>query len=108
MSNALLIIISCNDKIQAEQIGELLLKQKLAACTQIINHVDSMFLWPPGKNQVDYAEEALLLIKTLESKWKAIEKEVIRVHSYENPEIIAIPFSHVTKMYLAWLENELS
>ena len=107
MSNAILVIVSCSDKVQAEQIGELLLKKKLAACTQIMNSVDSMFLWPPHKNQVDYAQEAVLLVKTLDRKWKALEKEVISVHSYENPEIIAIPISHVTQKYLAWLESEL-
>lgn len=108
MSDAMLVIISCNDKVQAEQIGDQLLKKKLAACTQVVNPVDSMFLWPPHKNQIDYAQEAILLVKTLDSKWKALEKEVIRAHSYENPEIIAVPLSHVTAKYLAWLKNELS
>lgn len=108
MSDAILVIISCSDKSQAEQIGEQLLKKKLAACTQIVHTVDSMFLWPPHKNQIDYAQEALLLVKTLDNKWKALEKEIIRVHSYENPEIIALPLSHVAPKYMAWLQNELS
>lgn len=108
MNQALLVMISCEDKGEAERMGERLLKKKLAACVQVIPHVDSMFLWPPGKNRIDYGDEALLLVKTLESKWATLEKEVLNVHSYENPEIIAAPLTHVTKKYLTWLSRELS
>jgi periplasmic divalent cation tolerance protein len=108
MHEAILVMISCDDKSQAEQIGEQLLKHKLAACTQIVNHADSMFLWPPRKNQIDYADESLLLVKTLDEKWAKLEREVLSHHTYENPEIIAIPLTHVTKRYLLWLKSELS
>jgi len=107
MKNALLVFVSCADKNQAEKIGELLLKNKLAACVQIVDHADSMFLWPPGKNQIDYALESLLLVKTLDQKWTALEKTVIKAHTYENPEIIAVPLAHVSQNYLTWLEKEL-
>lgn len=107
MKNALLVLISCADKNQAEKIGELLLKNKLAACVQILDRADSLFLWPPGKNQIDYALESLLLVKTLDKKWTALEKAVIKAHSYENPEIIALPLAHVTSNYMTWLEKEL-
>ncbi|MEK7073893.1 MAG: divalent-cation tolerance protein CutA [Patescibacteria group bacterium] len=105
---AILVMISCEDKGGAERIGELLLKKKLAACVQVVPHVDSMFLWPPGKNRIDYGAEGLLLVKTLESKWSALEKEVLKIHSYENPEILAIPIAQVSNKYLAWLTKELS
>lgn len=107
MKQAILVLISCADKNQAEQIGEHLLKNKLAACVQIVKNTDSMFLWPPGKNQIDYADEAILLVKTLKSKWMQLEKAVTKIHSYENPEIIALPLTHITAKYLAWLTSEL-
>ena len=107
MNDALLVLVSCADKNQAEKIGELLLKNKLAACVQILDHADSMFLWPPGKNQIDYALESLLLVKTLDSKWALLEKTVTGAHSYENPEIIALPLTHVSNKYMAWLKSEL-
>lgn len=108
MNSAILVMVSCADSGQAERIGELLLKKKLAACIQVISAVESVFLWPPRKNQLDYATEALLLIKTLDAKWPSLEKTIIRAHSYENPEIIALPMLHVTKKYLTWLTSELS
>ncbi len=108
MITPLLIMISCEDKDQAERIGKQLLKKKLTACAQVIPQANSMFLWPPKKNHIDYADEALLLLKTLDAKWEALEKEVIKIHSYENPEIIAITLTHVSKKYLAWMVSELS
>lgn len=104
----LLGFISCQDKAEAEIIGRTLLKKHLAACIQVIDAVDSSFLWPPGKGIIDAKIEALLIVKTLEPKWIALEKEVIKKHSYQNPEILALPVSHVSRKYLDWLTNELS
>lgn len=108
MTTVLLGVISCQDKVEAEMIGALLLKKHLAACTQIISSVDSSFLWPPGKHVIDTKQEALLLVKTLETKWSALEREVQKAHSYQTPEIIALPIAHVSKSYLDWLTKELS
>lgn len=101
-------LISCENKSEADDIGTHLLRKHLIGCMQIIEHVESSFLWPPGKGTVDYANEALLLVKTLDSKWKQLEQEVIKKHSYKNPEIIALPVAHVSKNYLDWLTNELT
>lgn len=108
MKNAILVMISCRDKDQAETIGEHLLKHKLAACVQILKSTDSIFLWPPGKNLLDYATESILMVKTLNTKWTAVEKAALSIHTYENPEIIAMPLTHVSKKYLTWLSSELS
>lgn len=106
--NAMVIFISCQDKTEAERISELLLKEKLAACCTISSSVNSIFLWPPGKGQLDYADECLLIVKTLETKWEALEERVLAVHSYDNPEILALPVVHGSKKYISWMEHELS
>ena len=103
----LLVMVSCEDAAQAERIGRELLKKKLAACIQIIGQVSSFYLWPPQKQHINIAEESILLIKTLESKWIAVEKEIQTLHTYENPEIIALPVTHVSSTYLTWLTQEL-
>jgi len=103
-----LVLISCADTNEAEYIGSELLKNKNAECAQTLNGIDSMYLWPPKKNTVDYAKEALLLVKTLDNKWNELEKTVRKLHSYENPEIIALPMTHVSKDYLAWMTAELT
>ncbi len=103
----LLGFISCRDKNEADSIGIHLLKHRLIACMQILDGVQSSYLWPPGKSTVDYADETLLLVKTLESKWREMEKAVIKMHGYKNPEILAFPVSHASKKYLDWIIGEL-
>ena len=103
----LLVMVSCEDVAQAERIGRELLKDKLAACVQIVPQVSSFYLWPPQKQHINIAEESILVIKTLESKWSALEKKIQTLHTYENPEIIALPVTHVNANYLNWLQKEL-
>ena len=110
----ILVYITCEDKIEAEKIGKHLLKKRLVACVNIIDSAHSMYFWPPslpagrqGKNRIEEASEAILLCKTLESKWNALEKHVLKLHSYSNPMIYAIPISCVTKKYYNWLTSEL-
>lgn len=104
----LVIYITCQDREEAEKIGVALLKKRLVACVNIIDQAHSMYLWPPGKNRIEVATETILLCKTLESKWNALEKEVLKLHSYTNPMIYAIPVTHVRKKYYDWLTNELN
>ena len=103
----LLIYITCKNRGEAEDIGRSLLKKRLVACVNIVDNMHSMYLWPPKKGTIEEADEVILLCKTLESKWKALEREVLRLHSYSNPEIAAIPLTHVTKRYADWLAGEL-
>ena len=103
----LLVMVSCEDSAQAERIGKELLKKKIAACVQVVSDVSSFYLWPPIKQHINITEESILLIKTLESKWSALEREIHTLHSYKNPEIIALPVTHVSPTYLSWIQNEL-
>lgn len=107
MKKLLLIYITCKDRSEAEDIGRALLKKRLVACVNIIPGMHSMYLWPPKKGTIEEAEEVILLCKTIESKWVALEQEVLKLHSYSTPEIAAIPLTHVTKNYSDWLAGEL-
>ena len=107
MNPMILVFISCENKDQAEKIGAILIKNRLAACVQITQSVTSMFLWPPKEHTVTNVEEALLIVKSLESKWEQLDELVRKNHSYDTPEIVAIPVAHVSKKYLEWLTEEL-
>ena len=104
----IIVFISCQDKKQSEEIGKQLLKARLAACVQIVPGIDSLFFWPPKDHTISQTQEVLLLAKTLESKWDKLEKLVGILHTYDTPEIIALPVSHVSKSYFDWLAAELS
>lgn len=104
----ILVYITCESKEQAEDIGRHLLKKRLAGCTNIIPGMRSAYLWPPGKNYLEEADEVILLCKTLEKNYKAIEKEVLKLHTYSNPAIFALPITHMSKKYAAWLMGEIT
>ncbi len=61
----ILVYITCEDRDEAEKIGNALLKKRLVACVNIIDCAHSMYFWPPQKNRIEEASEAILLCKLL-------------------------------------------
>lgn len=78
----------------------MLINKRLAACVQILPVMDSVFYW---KGKVEWQREVLLIAKTVHSKFAELEKEVSALHSYETPEIVAIPLVAGAAAYLKWL-----
>lgn len=103
----IIVIITCKDKTEATTIAKALLAKKLVACVKVMPAAHSLYLWPPKSGNITEADEVMLLCKTLESKWEAIVKEVHTLHSYDTPELYALPASSVSTAYLNWLTNEL-
>lgn len=100
----IVVLVTCSSKREAEKISDSLLKKKLIACANIIYGIESKFWW---KGRIDKANETLAILKTRRKNFKMVEKEVGRIHSYEAPEIIAIPIAAGNKIYLDWLNGEL-
>jgi len=90
---------------EAQQISQVLLEQRKAACVNIIANVDSLFRW---EDKLDSAQENLLIVKTKASLLPEIINLVKKVHSYEVPEIIALPIIGGNQDYLEWIEKSLS
>lgn len=107
MTPMILVYITCESRTQAEDIGRHLLKKRLVGCINIISGMHSLFFWPPGKDYIEETSESILLCKTIEKYYKAIEKEVLKIHSYSNPAIFALPITHMSKKYTDWLNGEL-
>ena len=98
--NFCLVYITTKNKKEAEKIGGTLVKEKLAACVNIISPIDSIYRW---KGKIEKAREALLIVKTKKSLAGKIIKKVKSMHSYECPEIIFSPIEGGSKDYLEWL-----
>lgn len=106
--NPILVFIDCLDKKEAEDISRELLEKHLVACVNIMmTPVHSLYFWPPKSKYIEEAREIILLAKTFDEKWDEIEKSVSKVHSYDTPGILALPLSHVSKKYLAWMKKEI-
>lgn len=98
----IVIFITTPNKKEARRIAKVLLKARLIACVNIIGNVKSLFWW---QGKINNAKEALLVIKSKRSKLAAIIKQVKSVHSYQLPEIIAIPVMGGEKKYLSWIDE---
>ncbi len=98
----IVIFVTAANKLQGKKIAQALIKEKLAACVNIINPVGSFFFWD---NKIDSAKEAMLVIKTKKSLFKKLEKRVKALHSYDVPEIIALPIVAGNKAYLDWIDG---
>ena len=104
METYIQITTTTETKEQAQTIARYLVEEKLAACVQILGPIGSTYRW---KGKIETAEEWLCLIKTRENLYPEIEKAIISLHSYETPEIIAIPITKGSLVYINWLENEV-
>jgi periplasmic divalent cation tolerance protein len=100
----IVVFITTSGNEEASKIAELLLKQRKAACVNIVSGVDSSFWW---KRNIDSAQESLLIIKTRASVLSKVIDLVKGVHSYEVPEIIAMPIIGGNDDYLRWIDSEV-
>ena len=103
MSSCIQVTTTTATKEEAQKIARHLVEQKVAACVQVSGPITSVYRW---KGKVETAEEWLCLIKTQESLYSELEKAIISLHSYETPEIIALPIITGSRDYLSWLQNE--
>ena len=89
---------------EAERIAEALVGARLAACVQVLPEIRSVYRW---KGEIARDTEVLLLAKTLRAKFDELEQAVRAIHSYETPEIIALPVTAGSEPYLNWLLSEV-
>ncbi|HPD56487.1 MAG TPA: divalent-cation tolerance protein CutA [Smithellaceae bacterium] len=105
MKSYIQISTTTETKEQAQKIAQHLVEQKLAACVQISGPMESTYRW---KGNVETAQEWLCAIKTRASLFKKVEAAIKKLHSYETPEIIAVPVVQGTEDYLRWIDDSLS
>ncbi|MBI2447022.1 MAG: divalent-cation tolerance protein CutA [Candidatus Omnitrophica bacterium] len=96
------VLVTAGSQKEAEKIARSLVKKGLAACVNIVPAVKSIFKW---KGKIETGNELLLLAKTGESRVPELMDEVKALHSYDVPEIIAIPIVKGNKEYLEWVEE---
>lgn len=101
MSDYLVVLVTCPSG-EAKKISSLLLEKRVAACVNIAD-VSSIFRW---MGKIEKADEELLIAKTRASLFDELVSLVKSIHSYEVPEIIALPIVKGTQDYLQWLDRE--
>lgn len=99
----IVICITCGTPEEAERVADTLVRRKLAACGNILSEITSIFRW---KQAIEHEQETLLIVKSRRSLFSRIVEQVKVVHSYETPEIIALPVIDGSPDYLTWLTEE--
>lgn len=100
--NGIVVYVTTSNEDEAAKIARALVESKLAACVNIIKDIRSIYRWR-GKTEDD--SEVLMIIKTRENLFDSLKVEVQKLHSYDVPEIIALPISHGSEDYLKWIKE---
>lgn len=103
--DAIAVFMTAGNEDEANRIAELLVEKQLAACVQIIPRITSVYRW---KGHVERQDEVFLIAKTVAQNFAALENAVRAIHSYETPEIVAVPITDGSPAYLEWLQENVS
>jgi len=103
MSNYLIIMTTSTNE-EATKIVRCLLEERLIACANIIGPISSLFWW---NDKIEEATEFLVFMKSNTKLFDKLSERVKAIHSYEVPEIIALPILKGSPSYLSWLEANL-
>ena len=98
----IIVFVTARNVREAQKIAAALVNGKLAACVNIINGVRSIFTW---QGKVEKANEVLLILKSKKSCFPRIVAKVKALHSYDCPEVIALPIIGGNKDYLRWIKD---
>jgi periplasmic divalent cation tolerance protein len=104
MTDKRIVLSTAGSADEAQKIARHLVEHKLAACVNIVPHVESIYRW---QGKIESSREWLLLIKSTVDRVPAIREAIRGLHSYELPECIALCIEDGSKEYLAWLEDSL-
>lgn len=104
MPEALIVFCTCDTAEEADRVANALVHERLAACVNVLPGLQSVYRW---QGAVERAREILLLIKTTPARFSALRDRIQAIHSYDTPEIVAIPIADGSERYLAWLLEQV-
>lgn len=104
MTDAIVVFMTAGSADEARRIADHLVEAQLAACVQVLPKIESVYRW---KGEVQHDEEVLILAKTTAVQFEELERTVRSIHSYDTPEIVAVPVTSVSARYRAWLEDNV-
>jgi periplasmic divalent cation tolerance protein len=104
MTEKIVILSTCASEAEAARVAQTLVESGVAACVNVIPRVRSYYRW---QGKLESGDEFMLVIKSSRDRFAAVRAAVERVHSYEVPELIALPIVEGAPAYLAWMEENL-
>ena len=105
MNQELIIFVTAPNEEEASRLATTLVEERLAACVNIIPAITSIYSW---QGNVTRDSEALLIIKSSESRYSELEQRIKDQHSYTTPEVIALKIERGSDAYLQWLRESVA
>jgi periplasmic divalent cation tolerance protein len=97
------VITTIDSPVEADRIGRQLVEHRLVACFQVVGPIRSTYRW---QGRIEQADEWLCLAKTTRERYDELAAELVRLHTYETPEIVATPIVEGSCAYLDWIAAE--
>jgi periplasmic divalent cation tolerance protein len=98
----IIVFMTASTNEEAVKIVRALLEERLIACAHIMDPVSSFFWW---QGKIEEEKEVLVIMKSHESLFKKLSQRVAELHSYEVPEILALPIIEGSPSYLDWMKD---
>ena len=105
MTDKIVVLSACDSEEQAARLARHLVELRLAACVNIVPGARSIYRW---KGTIEETSEWLLVIKSRRDLFSSISSEIAKTHSYEVPELLALPVVEGAVGYLEWMDRELA
>lgn len=101
---AIAVTTTTAEKQDADKLAQAVLDKRLGACVQISGPIESRYWW---NNRIEMAQEWAVTIKTRRDLYKAVEKLLLEMHPYDQPEVVATPIVEISAGYLKWLNEQV-
>ncbi len=101
-TGAIIVLVTCPDEASARDIATRVVEEHLAACVNVVPGVHSVFWW---EDRVQQADEVLCVMKSTAQHWDALCEQVVALHPYDTPEVIALNVDHGLQAYLSWIRS---
>jgi len=105
MTDKIVVLTTCDSEQHAEKLARHLVEQRVAACVNLLPKARSIYRW---NEKVEEASEWMLIIKSRRDLFAALRSEIQKLHTYEVPELIALPIVDGSEAYLAWFDAQLT
>ena len=97
-----IVLVTAPDLKTARHLARGALRQRLAACANLIPGLESHYWW---RGKIESGREVLLLFKTRAARLRALEKFILAEHPFDTPEFVVLQLTAGTERYIAWLKK---
>ena len=105
MSEFIVALVTVGSADEGDRLARALVESRLAACVNRLKAVQSIYRW---QGKIESSEEELLIVKTRRDLFERLKEKIQQLHSYQVPEIIALPIIEGSENYLRWLDEDLA